>query len=106
MKRAFSLLGILLFIVLGSGCDFQSSASGMYPSSDSNQKDSMTHLPLKALNAFHQAIRVHKTHDEYSLLGANTIKIFCSDDGLLKQKCPKSIAIIQKPPTTSLGYNQ
>ena len=69
MKRAFSLLGILLFIVLGSGCDFQSSASGMYPSSDSNQKDSMTHLPLKALNAFHQAIRVHKTHDEYSLLG-------------------------------------
>ena len=27
------------------------------------------------------------------------------DDGLLKQKCPKSIAIIQKPPTTSNFYS-
>lgn len=56
-------------MALGSGCDLQSSASIMYPSSDSSREDSLMRLPLKALNAFHQAIRLHKSQSENALLG-------------------------------------
>ena len=69
MRRAFYLAGLLLMMALGNGCDLQSSASVMSPSSDFSRKDTMAHLPLKALNAFHQAIRLHKNQSEHTLLG-------------------------------------
>ena len=59
MRRAFYLAGLLLMMALGNGCDLQSSASVMSPSSDFSRKDTMAHLPLKALNAFHQAMHAN-----------------------------------------------
>ena len=67
MKRQFHLL--LLVIVICAGCDFPSFTFSTVSSLDDKSRDSIMHPSLKALNAFHQAIRIHKTHSDYTLLG-------------------------------------
>lgn len=67
MKRQFHLL--LLVIVICAGCDFPSFTFSTVSSLDDKSRDSIMHPSLKALNAFHQAIRTHKTHSDYTLLG-------------------------------------
>ncbi|MBR5204914.1 MAG: hypothetical protein IKW32_06860 [Bacteroidaceae bacterium] len=67
MKKVFHIF--LLLMLTCAGCDFPLSTPRTHASLDNTQRDSIVHLPLKALNAFHQAIRIHKTHSDYTLLG-------------------------------------
>lgn len=55
MKWIFCLLGLLSILCT--------------PMGSFSRQDNTMQLPLQALNAFHQAIRLHKNYGEYALLG-------------------------------------
>lgn len=69
MKRTLYLLLLLLLLGLSVGCSFRPSSSDAAVSSGYIPVDSALYLPLRALDAFHQAVRLHRANDEHALLG-------------------------------------
>lgn len=69
MKRMFYLFWVLLLAGMNVSCISRSPSSDNIPSPLHTFADSAAHLPLQALNAFHQAIRMHKANGECMLLG-------------------------------------